>query len=82
MTPDPWQDVDRLLRVIQTLVLPVVGYGVVVLRGIWSELAKMNARVGKVEIWTQEHEKSDLREFGAIRRELDHLGRSRDLEGP
>lgn len=73
---------EIVLKIVQIIVLPVLGYVTFVLRDIRSNLNKLNGRVGKLEEWTRGHEKLDQVRHEDIRRELDSGKWVKAREGP
>lgn len=67
---------DNVYKFIQTILLPLLGYGAYVLRDIRNQLQAMNGRLLKSEAWMKAHEKLDDDRFSGIKRELDQLQRS------
>lgn len=65
-----WKDVVVLL---QQVIVPIIGYSAYALRGILRELRAMNGRLGKVEQWTVDHERSDDRALTRIDAALNRL---------
>jgi hypothetical protein len=50
---------DTLLRLTETLLVPLLGYGAYVLRGIRNELRSLNGRLIHMEAWRDQHDKQD-----------------------
>lgn len=73
--PDPGfvLTLDGLYKFVQTIVVPILGYGAYILRDIRHQLRTINGRVMKLEAWTTAHEKIDDDRTKALKRELDQI---------
>ena len=56
MTPT---DLLNLLSTLQSLVVPIIGYGVKVLWDIRAQLQTLNGRMGKLEQWRDDHKEQE-----------------------
>lgn len=52
-------DLQSILSVIQILIIPVVGYGVRVLKDIRDEFRALNGRMTRIEQWRDDHIDAD-----------------------
>ena len=70
---------SEILPWLDSLVVPLLGYGLFVMRGIREELRKLNGRVIRIEQWSHDHDEADEKAFAQIRRDLDkiHIPRRR-----
>ena len=67
-------DLARLSTLIQVIVAPVIGYGVVVLKGVRDEFRRLNGRLGRLEQWKEDHVDQT---HEALQRDLDRLERDK-----
>lgn len=59
-----------MLDLVQTFLVPILGYGVYLLNDIRMQLIRLNGRVTRVETWTGEHEKLDDERTETIRQQI------------
>ena len=66
-----------LLPWLDSLVIPLLMYGLFVMRSIRNELGNLNGRIIRIEQWEKDHDASDKEDFTEIRRSLEILRPSR-----
>ena len=52
---------EIVTRTLQAIIVPIIGYGIFILRGIHHELRRLNGRMIAMEQWRLDHEASDTR---------------------
>lgn len=66
-------DISVLSEILRTLVVPGIGYLLVLSRRILHELRNLNGRVIRQEQWRDDHDRSDDQMFRQIRDDIDRL---------
>ena len=68
------EELARISPFLQTIVVPIVGYGAFMLKGIRDEFRKLNGRLGRLEQWKEDHVEQT---HEALQRDLDRLERDK-----
>lgn len=66
-------DLQSTLSLAQLLAVPVIGYGVRILRDIRDEFRVLNGRVTSLETWKDDHKEMDVRDHAHIRDLLEEM---------
>ena len=76
MTP---ADLSNLLSTLQSLAVPMLGYGVKVLWDIRSQLQTLNGRMGKLEQWKEDHKDQEDRNIEHLEKRIDQCPAWKEL---
>lgn len=68
-------DLKAALPIVQTFIVPVIGYVGYVMRGIRNEFRVLNGRMTRIEEWRHNHSEAMERELDQIHEHLDERRR-------
>ena len=72
-------ELSNLLSTLQTLAVPMLGYGVKVLWDIRKQLQMLNGRLGRLEQWKEDHEGQEEKDLRYIEKMIESCPAKRDL---
>lgn len=67
------EEISKVMPIVQTIGIPLLGYGAYLLRDIRDELRRLNGRVVRLEQWREDHEIFADRARAEINREFDRI---------
>ena len=76
MTP---ADISNLLSTLQSLAVPLIGYGVKVLWDIRQQLQTLNGRMGRLEQWRDDHKEQEEKNIRHLEQLIESCPAKRDL---
>ena len=71
-------ELSNLLSTLQTLAVPMLGYGVKVLWDIRKQLQTLNGRMGRLEQWKEDHKEQEEKDLRHLEQLIDNCPAKRD----